>query len=216
MRNAYIKKILLLFGIVFLLWVFYQGGCYAYWWLRAWSGPSQYSKMVNSIKVLPTHEIIKKLHSLDYFSPYPQIAIQILAEHREKEAVPELIKLLNSRNEHIKRDAIWALGLIGDERAIKPLMEVVKRGEKYPEYQWALSSLAKMKYGGAFSYVVEIVNKPYPKNCVAISMLKDYGKEESVNLLLKIKDTVKDGSPNYRSYKASINDAITAIRDRNK
>jgi len=216
MITKYVKKCFLLVGTIILIWATYQGGCYAYWLLRAISTPSHHSKMVDSVKILPSQKVIKKLYSLDYFSPYPQIAIQILAERREKEAVPGLIKLLKSRNGHIRRDAILALGLINDKRAIEPLMQIVKQGEKHSEYRWAMISLSRMRHEEVFHIVVDIANKPYPKNCAAIGMLKDYGKEESINLLLKIKDTIKEGSPNYRSYKASINDAITAIRDLNK
>lgn len=211
MITKYVKKCLLLVGTIILIWATYQGGCYAYWLLRAISTPSYHSKMVDNVKILPSQKVIKKLHSLDYFSPYPQIAIQILAERREKEAVPELIELLRSRNGHIRRDAILALGLIDDKRAIEPLMQIVKQGEKHLEYRWAMISLSRMRYEGVFHIVAEIANKPYPKNCSAIGMLKDYGTKESLALLLKIKGTVIDGSPNSRSYLTSINDAIKNI-----
>jgi len=208
--NKNIKRYIQIITILALVWILYQAGCYGYWWLRAWEG-DYYSKLVDNVKKLPSEQVIRKLHSFDITSPYPQIAIQILTERKEKKALLDLLKLSKSWNRHIRRDAIWALGLINDPRAIEPLMNIVRKGDKYTDFRTALIALSDMKYDGVFPYIVEIANKEYPKNCAAISLLKEFGKPESISLLLKIKGTIKDGTPNAQFYKSSINDAIKEI-----
>ncbi|MDP8258929.1 MAG: HEAT repeat domain-containing protein [Candidatus Aadella gelida] len=199
------KKILLLLcGCIFL----YYAISFGYWYLLAWSGPKPYYAKINRIKNMSTKDVTKLLHNFDPLSPYPGLAVKVLAERGDKEAVPALIKLLSSWNKYIRRDAIWALGIIGDNRAVEPLMNIVKKGEKHPDFRPALVALSDMKYDGVFSYIVEIAKKEYPENCGAIGLLKEFNKPESIPLLLEIKSTIKDGIPNAKFYKSSIDDAV--------
>lgn len=201
MNNKIIKKSVITFLILIFVWLLFQGGCKVYWYIMAWSmgSPENYSKVVDTFRALPSETVIKKLHTIDMSSPYPQMAIKVLVERREKKAVPELIKLTKSWNEHIRRDAIWALGLINDSRAVKPLMEIVNRtridsisyDKKYPPYEYfeALTALSRMKYEGVYSYAVKFASSENSSRFFkgqAITMFKYFEKQESIPLLKKI------------------------------
>ena len=206
------KKIIRLLILLATIWILFQAACYGYWWLRAWEGPDLYAEMKDRVRALPSEQVIKKLHSFQISSPYPFIALQILVERKEKKIVPILLKQLKSWNRHDRHNAIWALGIIGDERAIGPLMAIIRKGEEDPDYRSALLALSEMKYEGAFPYVIKIAKKEYPKNCGAINLLKEFGEPKCIPLLLEIKNTIKDGTPNARFYQSSIDDAIEEIK----
>lgn len=209
------QNIIKLIGILLIAWGLYQGGSYLYWYQMAWSAPDQAYIIDDKMRTLPSKEVVKKLHSFDIFSPYPQTAIKVLAERKEKQAVPELIKLTKSWNKHIRRDAIWALGLINDKRAIAPLMKIVKEDEKKEEYGWALLSLAKMQYEGAFSYVVKLAKADDALANGSIALLREFGRPECIPLLLGIKNKIKDTDPLSKFDKSQIDDAIKYIESQN-
>jgi HEAT repeat protein len=213
-----IKKSIITIIILIFAWFLFQGGCKVYWYIMAWSmgAPENYSKVVDTFRALPSEEVIIKLYTIDMSSPYPQMAIKVLAERKEKKAVPELIKLTKSRNKHISRDAIWALGLINDERAIEPLMDIIRNGKNNENYGWALLSLSKMKYEGVFPLIVEIAKSNYPANTEAITLLEEFGKPETIPLLVQIKNTIKGNSFADRLDKTSVDNAIKHIESLQK
>jgi len=206
------KKIIIRCIVVIICtWCIYQGACYIHWFLMAWSGPGPRDKIVAALEEMPTQQVIKKLHSVDIFSPYPQTAISVLADRKDKSAVPSLIRLLKVWNPHIRRDAIWALGVIDDSRAIEPLMDIVKSGEKNSDYVNALSALSKMRYEGAYNYVVERAKEPDAYRNGSVEMLKNYGKPESIALLLEIKNNIKDSDPMAKAGRIEIDKVISYI-----
>lgn len=198
---------------------------YSFWWTTAWlsgTNPQWQDKIKDGYNKLSSEVLITKIKSYNNpyhpgsFAPHSSIALNILVERKEKKAVPTILKFINFWEKGRRQTAIWALGIIGDPRAIEPLMKIVKKSEKHLDYRTALSALSHMKYEGAFSYIAEIAKKPYPKNCGAISLLKEFGKPESITLLQEIKGTIKDGTPHAKLYKSSIDDAIKHIESLQK
>ena len=194
---------------------------YSFWWTTAWlsyGNPQWMVKIENNYRKLSSEALIRKLRSYNNpyhpacFSPYPSTALNILVERKEKRAIPSILGFLHSWDKSRRQTAIWALGVIGDKRAIEPLMKIARKGNKDPDFRVALVALSDMKYDGAFPYIAEIAKREYPKNCGAINLLKEFGKPESIPLLLKIKSTIKDDSPNAKFYKSSIDDAIKHIK----
>ncbi|MBU0633514.1 MAG: hypothetical protein KKA52_00445, partial [Candidatus Omnitrophica bacterium] len=194
---------------------------YSFWWATAWlssGSPSWMAKMKDDYRNLPSKALIKKLDSYNNFynpacfGPQSSIALDILVERKEKEAVPTILKFLNSWNKGRRQTAIWVLGVIGDNEAVTPLMSIVRKGDKHPDFRTALVALTDMSYDGVFSFVVEIAKKEYPKNCAAINLLKKFDKPESIALLSEIKSTIKDGSPNAKFYKVLVDDAIAHLK----
>lgn len=213
-----IKKWIIILGIGLILWPIMF--C-SFWWTLAWlslGSPDWLVKIENNYRKLPSKVLIRKFkNSYDnpyhpgFFAPHSSIALDVLVERREKEAVSTILKFLHSWSEVRRQTAIRSLATINDARAIEPLMNILKKGEKHPDYDVALSALADMKYEGAFPYVIEIANKDYPDNCEAITLLEEYEKPESISLLLEIKSKIQDGTPNARFYKNVIDDAIKHI-----
>ncbi len=193
------------------IWLLYQAICLGYWYARAWGGDSQSEKMKNLIRKLPSEAVIKKLYSTQLSNPYPSIALRVLAERKEKKAVPVLLKWLKSWDTSKRRDAIWALGIIGDERAIEPLMDIIRKGEKHPNYNIVLLALSEMKYDGIFPYLEKIAKEPYPKCTAVITDLKEFGKPECIPLLLEIKSKINNNAPLAKFDKSRIDDAIKHI-----
>jgi hypothetical protein len=197
---------------------------YSFWWTTAWlsgGSPKWQAEIEDNYKKLSSKVLIKKLRSYNNlydpacFGPYSYIALHILVERREKEAVPVVLKFLNSWDKGRRQTAIWALGVIGDDRAINPLMNIVKQGEKHPDYVAALSALSKMKYEGAFKYVIERSRKEDAYRNGSVSMLGDFSKPECIPLLLDMKSRIKDSDPSPKLGRSFIDDAIKHIESQN-
>ncbi|MBU0633519.1 MAG: HEAT repeat domain-containing protein [Candidatus Omnitrophica bacterium] len=159
MKIKFSKKRLLI-GIIILLLIYgiYLAGSCIFWYFAAWSGPEQKRAFKDSLRSLSSQQLIGKVHGLDPFTPVPSIAIEILAERKEKKAVPRLIKKLKSTNPDLKKFSIVALGKIGDPQAIEPLEKIVNETQVDIEYNGmdipynilALKALASMKYEPAY------------------------------------------------------------------
>jgi hypothetical protein len=209
------KKILRCAFIALGLWCVYQFSCYAWWYLMAWSGSAPYDNMVERVEGMPTEKVVEKLHSFDLFSPYPWIATKILAERRDVNAVPALIDVLKSWSQYKRRNAIWALSLINDPRATEPLMKIVLKGERHPNYLDALSALSKMKYEDAYKYVLERAHRENAYLNGSVGMLAHYGKPESIQLLIEMKSRIKDSDPLAKMGRKDIDNAIENIEGLN-
>lgn len=74
--------------------------------------------------------------------------VRALGALREAAAVPLLSELLRDGNEEVERQAAWALGRIGDRRALQPLLRaaILKQA---PVRQAAVLALAALGTGGA-------------------------------------------------------------------
>jgi len=179
--------------------------------------PQVTGEIRNDFRQLPSKDLISKIkgfcnpYSLGYFSPYPMAAMDILVERREKEAVPTLLRMLKRYNKNKRRTAIWALGVINDPRAIEPLMNIVKQGERHPNYINALMALSEMKYEGAFPYVVKRAKEHDAYRNGSVGLLKEFGKPECIPILIGIKNRIKNSDPLAKFGKSRIDDAIKEI-----
>lgn len=194
----------------------------AVWWVMAFgSSPQIVEDMKSNLNKLPSDVLISKLASYNrpysflYRSPYPYLSLKILVERREKNAVPLLISFLKMQNRDRRQTAIWALGVISDERAIKPLMEIIEKGEDNPDYNAALVALATMKYEGAFPYILERAKKPDAYRNGSIAMLEAFGKPECIPILMDIKNRIKDSDPMPKLGRGLVDDAIKRIESQN-
>lgn len=177
------------------------------------SGP----KMINDIhktyekasteKLIDMIKTFKNPYSFYYYSPYPSIALEVLAERKERLAVPVLINLLEIRDSNRKKAVIRALGIIGDPAAIEPLVRLVNAGSidynpnnlNTPYNIEALEALARMKYDGIYNQAVEIAthkNDPNDFRSYGITMLEYLGKPESIPILEQI--ATSDSKPYIR------------------
>jgi HEAT repeat protein len=87
-------------------------------------------------------------------------AARRLGESKAKSAVPQLIRALNDKNQHVRSWAAWALGEIKDTRAIDPLVRPLEKHLRLAKTDYAhletkcinamylaLESITGKKYG---------------------------------------------------------------------
>ncbi|MFC1570836.1 HEAT repeat domain-containing protein [Candidatus Omnitrophota bacterium] len=212
-KHIIICLIVIIIGVTYPVWI------YTFWATTApFSDPDMISEIKEDYGKLSSDELIDKVksfcnpYSISYSSPYPMAALEVLVDRQESKAVPMLIKFLDSKSRVRRQAAIWALGIIGDKRAIEPLMQIIQKGEKHSDYRPALLALSEMKYEGAFPYVEQIARKPYPESSGAITYLKEFGKPEGIALLLAMKSQIKDTDPLARFDRSRIDDAVEHIK----
>ncbi|MBU0634467.1 MAG: HEAT repeat domain-containing protein [Candidatus Omnitrophica bacterium] len=204
-------------SVIFILIVCFGVGLFylfsfAYWFMAAGHGPEYYHKLYERQNLLSSEKLIKKINSFDLFSPYPGVAIDILAERKEKEAVPSFIKIVESRNPRFKKQVIWALGQINDERAIKPLMFIVKQGQQNEYFIVALRALAYMKYEGALDFILDLAKKPDAYKNESVNMLEAFGDAKYIPILIGIRNKI-DINDNFAKFNQSIiDDAIAHLK----
>lgn len=187
-------------GIGIGIIITYEISCFMYWASLGISF-NEYTKKEDAFRKSSTKVLIRKLHSVDIFSSCPRWAMQELAKRKAREAVPELIKLLNPWHKIRNFDVIYALGEIGDERAIEPLMKIVKRANievnvKKPisnDTLEALLALAKLKYEPMYNYAVKLAtledaDDPNNLKGYGITMLGYFEKPEALPILKKISE----------------------------
>ena len=213
------KYVIICLIIIIIIGVTYPFWIYAFWTMIApFSDPDWISEIREDYGKLSSDELIDKIkgfcnpYSLSYSSPYPMAALEVLVDRHENKAVPILLKFLDCKSRARRQAAIWALGIIGDKRAVGPLMQIIRKGEKHPDYRVTLRALSEMKYEGAFPYVEQIAKKPYPESSGAITYLKEFEKPEGIPLLQAIKSQIKDTDPLARFDRNRIDDAIEHIR----
>ena len=213
------KKIFIIVSCCLGLIILLPGFSFLYWTATAIIEPDASMRIHDEFEKLPSEVLIKKLEffDIDPASPYPQIAMEVLAKRQDKEVVPFLIKLLKSWHPDRRYQAIRALGIIGDERAIKPLLEIVEKGESKENrnYRPALFSLCQIGYEPAHSVVLEMLKRPDGSHNGAVPMMANIGKKEDIMLLEDMYNKVheKDDAVE-RVIKGSIRRAIEAIKQR--
>ncbi|MDD4013009.1 MAG: HEAT repeat domain-containing protein [Candidatus Omnitrophica bacterium] len=205
------KKLLKIMVIVAVMMAAYPGAFYLYWLWRAISeDPMILIREEEGMKLLSTEELMRKMHSVDPFSPYPSMAISILGERKAEEAVPALIKKLSSRDRGTRQTAITALGEIGDRKAIPDLMKIVTtRSENDYEYRLVLESLAKMKSEEAYPYVVYLAKK---KNPISIALLREYADPKTISMIEDMGAKFSGNDILDEVYRPRIDEAIAHIK----
>ncbi len=217
------RRIIIGVGIAVFIGVTYPFWIWSYHFATApFFSPEMLSEIREGYREMPSEKLINKIkgycnpYSLTFSSPRPFSALRVLVERQEEEAVPTLIGFMDCWIEGRRQDAIWALGRIGDDRAIEPLMKIVSKGEEHPDYYTALLALSRMKHEEVFPHVVEIARKPYPESARALPYLKEFGKLEGIPFLKAIQTNINDDYRFARFHRTKIDNIIEHIREANE
>ena len=187
-----IKKVVSISALIILLVLITPRLCYWVSWQIYMINPNVLHQTKASYEHLPSEVLVKKLGVQNVWF---DIALDVLAKRKDREAVPFILPLLKSPFKYRRHSAIRALADIGDERAEQPLMKILKRGDQHPDYSEALHALSKMKYEPAYIYVSEWAHRSDAPRNGSVYMLKDFGKKESIPLLENIREQVKSDEP---------------------
>ena len=190
--------------LLLYLWSFYA----AHFMGAIWN-----SDEMSNYKTLPSKTIIKELRfHLDPFYD-PHYALQTLVERKDKAAVSQIIKMLNSHRSYYRQEAMRALANLGDSSAIEPLVNIVNRTPidinysktKPPDNIEALIALSKLKYEKIYGKGVELAtlkNDPNDFRSYGITMLSNFEKPESLPILEKISQNDPEGYIRAKAKKA--------------
>lgn len=212
------KKILIIASCCLGLIILLPGFSFLYWAATAIIEPDASMRIHDEFEKLPSEALIKKLEffDIDPASPYPQIAMEVLAKRQDKEVTPFLIKLLKSWHPDRRYQAIRALGIIGDERAIKPLLEIVEKGENKENrnYRPALFSLCQIGYEPARSVVLNMLKRPDGARNGSTAMMQYIGTSADIPALETMLSNIQGSDVNARLDRSGIKKAIEAIKQR--
>jgi hypothetical protein len=211
------KRVVVLCALVPILLIgSYLGFCLMYWSVRAFFDPLGSLKISEQFNKLSTSQLLSRLHSIDPISIYPQIAMEVLAERKDRAAVPALIRCTKSWNPDIRYQAIRALGNIGDIRAAEPLMEILRERKQKRDlsYGGALFSLAQIGYEPIRPIAIELLIKPDGARNGATSLMEYIGKKEDLPILEAMSLKIINNDVNSRLDRSGIQKAITAIKRR--
>ena len=147
------------------------------------SNPKAVSALVRALENDPSDEV-------------KQWAAFALGELQSKEAVPPLLRFLKERpekstrtfyvagkkGEHqgdiVRRNVCWALGPIGDLRALEPLLKEVREAKDWEVRFYAISSLNKLGSPRAIPVLEEIAKSdPYKRDWEKTYIVRDKAKE---------------------------------------
>lgn len=128
--------------------------------------------------------LLRKMQNYDFM--YSGIAAEILAKRKEPRAFPILMKNTHSLFWLKRKTAIQVLGDLGDKRAIKPLLKIVDRGPKNADYETSLNALSKLGCDSVYPLVLNMLNKKHGDGTLAIDMLGNFAKPESLPILQRI------------------------------
>jgi hypothetical protein len=106
---------------------------------------------------------VDEVEEKEYLASYAAMALGLLCDHN---AVDSLIVSLGDPRRQVRGCAAYALGRIGDTRAIRPLVEAFGSGDRSMDLALhrALQKIAKIKLGkSSLGQQRELVIKEYPK-----------------------------------------------------
>ncbi len=128
--------------------------------------------------------------------------VEKIAEAKNENAVPYLIKLLESTDNHLLRNAIsLALSDIGNEEAIEPIIRLLKHSKTKGYRGTLLAALEPFDYSGQLDTLVDFMCKG--------------NFEVSRKSLLLIEAIAEDMSPETRQkYNTIIRDEIDKLQDK--
>jgi len=203
------KTVGILIGIVILWHVIF----FVFHFVIAVGNSPQIQDRMKSDLGKHSSESLIMMLNIRYIDPFynPYLILNVLAERKEKKAVPVMLKFLNSKKSFYRQEAMYALAKINDERAIEPLMRIVSRKQKDKDYLVALDTLSKMHYEGAYPMILEMKNEG-KHNSYVIDMIKNYpDRPETLPILIEISKNTRE---NYIRDKA--NEAIEENKGRGK
>ncbi|KZX17136.1 putative phycocyanin operon protein Z [Methanobrevibacter cuticularis] len=130
-------------------------------------------------------EIIKDLEDEDEFTQEEACA---LLESNAKESLEPLIEaLLTNRNKNVKISAAKILGLIGDERAIEPLITTLRDNNKLVRRE-ASTSLSQMGEKAIDPLINILTDDDWKVRGAAAWALGGIGNERAIDPLNKLLD----------------------------
>lgn len=202
--------------VTLALIIFYLGLPLSISFYRVLFDPMASLKIEKEFRKLPSDVLVKRLHAFHPFSATPLYAIEVLAERREAQAVPDLIKITDSWNPDRRYQAIRALGLIGDKRAVEPLLKIVNEREPNENkfYRSALLSLCQIGYGPIRPVVLERLKRPDGARNGSVKMMEYIGKKDDIPLLEEMLSKISGDNVNARLDRSGIRKAIDAIKQK--
>jgi HEAT repeat protein len=207
--------IIIIFAIVILV-ISYLGLPIGWSFYQAIFNPLGNLEIDRQYRNLSSEDLIKKLTPIHPLGATPSCAMQILAERREQLAVPKIIKLINSVNPDNRYQAIRALGNIGDERGIEPLLKIINKGDNKnnPNYHAALYSLCQIGYKPIHPIVLEMLKRPDGARNGSTAMMEYIGADADILVLEDMLNKIRGNDVNARLDRSGIKKAIEAIKKR--
>jgi HEAT repeat protein len=140
-------------------------------------------------------------------------AARLIGESGIKESVDRLVALLQSDPEpKVRKDAAYALGLIGDVTAVKPLVAALKDGAPMVRGM-AAESLAYLRDPSALGPLLETLQDPSAEvRYWGAFALGEVGDENSIPALRRLADSDDEIAPDYGSVWEEAEQAIRNIQ----
>ena len=120
---------------------------------------------------------------------YSSIATGILLNRKEKRLEPIELSMTKSWNSKRRSSAFETLGYLGDERAIEPLMQIVRQGRKGRDYVSAVDALSIMRYQPIYPELLKMVSDGFETSMVVDMLERFPEKPETITALKHLKET---------------------------
>jgi len=186
-----IKGLLILFGLIVVLIAlsYSKPAQLLIWNVKEFLNPQLEKQIEQQWQTQPNEFLLNVVKKNRYF--ISAIAARVLINRKDEKLVPDYIAILESDIPRFRAMAIKALGEIGDERAIQPLLKIVNKGQDDEYYLISLQALAKMKYGPIIPEIMRLFNRGSKKDerfaNYAIDMLANFSTPEVIGFLQKVK-----------------------------
>ena len=179
----------------------------AYWTVKAFIDPQLNEEFNKAYSIKSDEFLFWKLGSWSEYEA--RTAAGVLESRKDIKYVPRCIKLLKSGNKFERGAAIEILGVIGDIRAINPLMEAMHNDKDPDNRTGAMISLSRMKYEPIITEIrklaeTRILHSEVPQDN-AIMMCEMFGKNPKTIEILKYLNTAK-------GFKFTNDDASDALK----
>ncbi len=118
-------------------------------------------------------------------------ALNGIGKHRFREAIPDLIQLINDKEELVRFKAIQILGLFGDFDAVPELLGFLAKSDNSDLHGEAIKALGDIGCKDAARPLINILSSN-SDFCIVIEALGKIKSEEAVDPLIKILTESKD------------------------
>jgi HEAT repeat protein len=127
-------------------------------------------------------------------SPYPDtrtysaVKLAQASDYTDKRAIPGLIELLKNDDRNSIDQAAKALGRIGDQKAIPPLLEALEENRGAGGGREAIvRALGRLKAKDAVALIIDVLNtKSHPERKAAAEALGEIGELQALPHLLRV------------------------------
>ena len=183
--------IISILGFMFIFFLLSPTIQNAYWSFREFLEPRVNDRIEKEWRNKPAEFLLHKLTRK--VRMYSGTAAMIIVERKEKRAIPEFLKLIKSPNEQTRISAFIALGEIGDERAIEPLMEIIKEGRANKDFLSAIDALSIMHYEPIYPEILQMAKDNYHTSWVVDMLERFPEKPETLPALKNISKSDPEG-----------------------